>query len=604
MPTANPGYNPPITTAGDDAAVFDVRDYGADPSGASDSRTAFINAQLAMSVFPSLTGYKLHIPTGTYRISNYVPILKRGLLVYGDGLANTVVQVDNGKTGFIFKHFAEVLDGFEGAADGATLRDVTVRRLTGSLGGTYPTWPADTAVTVGHIYVPTYMPALLEGAGYTRYSWAYRVKAVVGNAKTGVAEPAWHNVDPRTTPSPGDITDNNVTWEPIQAHAVDIRATGVSVEKVFIDSFQCNGININCNVLGWSMNGNLWRVSKTVAIGCGGHGLFARGGDANAGSCQESAFQSNRGWGVYDVADASNDYTAVHTESNECGSVYTTSANLNNVYSELGQPPITLRGGACWRRGTPASTAIASFSGRYATVPTTWAPDTVTVLGAVVRPTVPNGWVYRCSALTGDAKTGLVEPTWSKGFAWLNHDDTTNPKRVIDDAVTWIALSIDEFSDGMIDLQTNSNSARDFVSNASGKTMYFRAGVSNSGDLDTFGWHGDATVDGASEYIVRWNESEKAWMFNHGNAGNGNAIGFTGSGHGRGAARALFPRGFIFNQTTGAMDFGTQIGPPAGVAHVVGDRFWYPPTAGGKAGSVCVTAGSPGTWKDFGDIDP
>ena len=35
----------------------------------------------------------------------------------------------------------------------------------------------------------------------------------------------------------------------------------------------------------------------------------------------------------------------------------------------------------------------------------------------------------------------------------------------------------------------------------------------------------------------------------------------------------------------------------------VGDRVWFTaPTAGGNIGAVCVTAGTPGTWKTSGAI--
>jgi hypothetical protein len=43
---------------------------------------------------------------------------------------------------------------------------------------------------------------------------------------------------------------------------------------------------------------------------------------------------------------------------------------------------------------------------------------------------------------------------------------------------------------------------------------------------------------------------------------------------------------------------------PTTGAHAVGEMvFFDTPTAGGKIGSVCVTAGTPGTWKSFGVID-
>lgn len=42
---------------------------------------------------------------------------------------------------------------------------------------------------------------------------------------------------------------------------------------------------------------------------------------------------------------------------------------------------------------------------------------------------------------------------------------------------------------------------------------------------------------------------------------------------------------------------------PTTGAHVVGERVWNTaPAAGGTLGWICVTAGTPGTWKTFGTI--
>ena len=51
------------------------------------------------------------------------------------------------------------------------------------------------------------------------------------------------------------------------------------------------------------------------------------------------------------------------------------------------------------------------------------------------------------------------------------------------------------------------------------------------------------------------------------------------------------------------VDFGTSA--PASGHHSAGEiRFNSAPTAGGKVGWACTTAGTPGTWKAFGAIDP
>ncbi len=41
-----------------------------------------------------------------------------------------------------------------------------------------------------------------------------------------------------------------------------------------------------------------------------------------------------------------------------------------------------------------------------------WAPDQTKALGDVVQPTVPNGWEYVVTQITGAATTGDNEPAW------------------------------------------------------------------------------------------------------------------------------------------------------------------------------------------------
>lgn len=55
----------------------------------------------------------------------------------------------------------------------------------------------------------------------------------------------------------------------------------------------------------------------------------------------------------------------------------------------------------------------------------------------------------------------------------------------------------------------------------------------------------------------------------------------------------------------GIKGVGTRAAAPSSGAHVVGEVVLNAdPIAGGKVGWVCITAGTPGTWKAFGAIDP
>jgi hypothetical protein len=63
-------------------------------------------------------------------------------------------------------------------------------------------------------------------------------------------------------------------------------------------------------------------------------------------------------------------------------------------------------------------------------------------------------------------------------------------------------------------------------------------------------------------------------------------------------AAKLIPLGSAF----GSISFAQSV--PASGTHARGEVvFKSQPSAGGKIGWVCTTAGTPGTWKEFGAID-
>ena len=64
-----------------------------------------------------------------------------------------------------------------------------------------------------------------------------------------------------------------------------------------------------------------------------------------------------------------------------------------------------------------------------------WVADTVTTIGHVVKPTVPNGFEYRCTARAGDFKThATTEPVWP----------TTLGATIVDDMVTWECINLND----------------------------------------------------------------------------------------------------------------------------------------------------------------
>ena len=59
----------------------------------------------------------------------------------------------------------------------------------------------------------------------------------------------------------------------------------------------------------------------------------------------------------------------------------------------------------------------------------------------------------------------------------------------------------------------------------------------------------------------------------------------------------------FFDQIVRAQEVRDTAAPTVG-SWKVGQRVWNSvPTAGGVMGWVCVTAGTPGTWEPFGEVD-
>ncbi len=71
------------------------------------------------------------------------------------------------------------------------------------------------------------------------------------------------------------------------------------------------------------------------------------------------------------------------------------------------------------------------------------------------------------------------------------------------------------------------------------------------------------------------------------------------------ASKALAPMLWLLASESKDGVFDGSSGAPATGTWAVGDELVYrTPTAGGYRGSVCTTAGTPGTWKEFGAIVP
>ncbi len=88
-------------------------------------------------------------------------------------------------------------------------------------------------------------------------------------------------------------------------------------------------------------------------------------------------------------------------------------------------------GGATLGTKTHTVTAANSFAtanGNW--VAGVWIANTVAAVGDIVRPITTNGFLFIVVAVSGDAATGAVEPTWP----------SLQGQTVVDDVVTWSCL--------------------------------------------------------------------------------------------------------------------------------------------------------------------
>ena len=106
--------------------VFNVKTYGAKGDGVTDDITAFETAINIMSVLPAIEGATLYIPPGTYKLSRtwYInrSIDLRG--AHGGVFASSILSFAAGAPGIVFEHVGQGIGG--GGADFSYCADIRV----------------------------------------------------------------------------------------------------------------------------------------------------------------------------------------------------------------------------------------------------------------------------------------------------------------------------------------------------------------------------------------------------------------------------------------------------------------------------------------------
>lgn len=376
-------------------------------------------------------------------------------------------------------------------------------------------------------------------------------------------------------------------------HGIWLRARAIC-RDLYVSNFRGNGYHIVATAGGSASeegNANCFQIHGGRVQGCE-NGIFADGADANAGVAVSVDVSGNRRWGIWDSSFLGNTYVAIHCDDNGDGIA------------------------------TDGQSAFASYGGNsYQAVPTASAANLVGTQpgtnSAIWYPIASVG--TRAIAWTGSQPAG----TYRHGGPF--YTDNANgrcsffgPYIESGHGVSYLS-PVTAMIGGIWEQPMSGGAIR--VSNGlySTNTGYVSSGVSSGGKTIEAGLGGDAT----SGDIIRFSHSDDnaAWPWRlrragadwvMDNAASGSRIAFmltgelTGNYFGTSVTQP-----YLFNAPTIVLGSGangrrqtTGTAAPTTGAWAKGDIVWnIDAAAGGKVGWVCVTAGSPGTWKPFGAID-
>lgn len=376
-------------------------------------------------------------------------------------------------------------------------------------------------------------------------------------------------------------------------HGIWLRARALCRE-LYIENFRGNGYNVVAQAGGGASiegNANCFQVYGGRVQGCE-NGFYADGADANAGIIEATDFSGNRRWGAWDSSFLGNTFVAIHYDDNGNG------------------------------QAVDSQSAFASYGGNsYQAVPTASAGDLV----ATTPGTNANIWKpilsvgSRAIAWTGSNPSGTYRhggPVYTDnangrvnllgtyiesghGVGFLS-PVTTMLGGIWEMPVGGVALRA-----SLGNLHTRSGLESEAV-NSSGKTVTARVG-GDAGNGDILYWQHS---DDNSAWPWRMRRIGADWAVDNASSEFRRAFILTGELTQRYMGTSQ-TQPYLFNAPVLAIGSGgdtrrqtTGTAAPTTGAWAQGDIVWnIGASASGKVGWVCVTAGTPGTWKTFGAID-
>jgi hypothetical protein len=371
--------------------------------------------------------------------------------------------------------------------------------------------------------------------------------------------------------------------------------------------FRAAGILKNCLVSGFTGDG----VRVIATVGGGG----AVEGNANGTQLQMVTSQLNGEWGLQVAGGDANACTfiGVQTSTNGTGGIFDNSF-LGNTYV---QPQVAIDGaGNAGQNVTRGRTGMVWLAGQryYAVYPATDAQLVATVPGT-------DSTIWGVGAASGAADA--THPLWlaaqpvgtyfsassyrftnvnSRGLVLNPYEEsgysvtfTTGPTLILGGLLTgYLGNS------RLLGATIGPSTPGKFTA----ATLGFTAGVSFNDTSGGFAW--DFKSPATGRYSIHWANIEKDFHTRYdrnATVANGYArtIDATAPGGNTGSL------GFAAQYYRGAQNVmkwrGLQAAAPTVTVSLQGDSFEFlAPTAGGFIGQVCTVAGTPGTWRNYGEI--
>lgn len=360
-------------------------------------------------------------------------------------------------------------------------------------------------------------------------------------------------------------------------HGIDMQAR-IKLRDVTVGKFAGNGVNIVADVA-QRKNANGWSMESVSALANGLHGVYVKGGDTNAGYAIGIDASNNNGWGILDESFLGNTYIGCHTDGN--GRKSMVHYGGNRYY--------------CRDAALAGSTTPGTDSAVWALIGA----------GGMQDPYYPD-WVSGGAYLVGGAYASTGINARNIFIGCYSESGSQPPSKIVSPSMVLGGLHSAGFTPDSTSTRIVDSVFTAMRSQATSSGGTLSLGVGSGGDAAALLALGDTSSDGNYPYRLKYSTGK--WLLNWGNAGDllylYNRDATTANGFARDMSAAQGGIGFPNGYYGPGMKYrsGAAAAPTTGT-WLQGDIIYNTsPAASGFIGWVCVTGGTPGTWKTFGAI--